>query len=112
MSLRGACKSANPIVGMVHDTENYLFPRNSVVVPRRQPWIVVWSDADLLQGGHGSSVRADTNLPLIRIENGGNQKANFRHNNAEGIERDIARIVRIIIVGIGHPLIFPQSTSR
>ena len=52
-----------------------------MVVPRRHPRIVVRNEADLLQGGHGSSTRADTNIPWIRVENGGNQKANFMHNN-------------------------------
>ena len=73
----------------VHDTENLTFPRNSVVVPRGHPWIVVQNDADFrtgatelpcrqtqifLAGGRGSSV-------WIRVENGRNQKANFVHNN-------------------------------
>ena len=55
-----------------------------MVVPRGHPRIVVRNDADLPQGGRGSSARADTNLPRIRVENGGNQKANFVHYNAEG----------------------------
>ena len=40
-------------------------------------------DADLPQRGRGSSARVDTNLLQIRVENGGYQKANFVHNNAE-----------------------------
>ena len=64
------------------------------------------------RGGCGSSMRANKNLLQIRVENGENQKANFVRNNAEGIEKDIARIVRIIIVGIGLPFpLFPWSTS-
>ena len=67
----------------VHDTENLTFPRNSVVVPRRHLQIVVPSDVDLphrqaqifCADGLGSSMQ-------IRVENGGNQKANF---NAEGL---------------------------
>ena len=55
-----------------------------MVVSRRHPQIVVWSDVDFPQGGCGSFVRADTNLLCIRVENGVNQKANFLRNNAEG----------------------------
>ena len=58
------------------------------------------NDADLPQSGRGSSVRADTNFLWIRVKNGGNQKANFVRNNNARIEKDIARIVRIIIVGL------------
>ena len=47
---------------------------------------------DLLHGCHGSSTQADANFLCggrgssvwIRVENGGNQKANFVRNNAEG----------------------------
>ena len=69
-----------------------------MVVPRRHPRIVL-NDADLPQGGHGSSARAYTNFPRIRVENGGNQKANFVCNNNARIEKDV-RIVQIIIVGL------------
>ena len=64
------------------------------------PRIVVQNDADLSQGGCGSSAREDTNFPQIWVENGGNQKVNFVGNNNVRIEKDIARIVRIIIVGL------------
>ena len=105
MLLRGACKSANPIVDMVHDTENLTFSKEFRGCSEQTPANSCASDTDLLQGSHGSSARADTNLALIRVENGENQMVNFMHNNAEGIEKDIARIVRIIIAGIGLPLI-------
>ena len=69
---------------MVHDMENLTFLRNSVVVLRGNPRIVVWNDVDLPQGGCESSVRANTNFPRIRVENGRNQKAIFVCNkNAE-----------------------------
>ena len=68
-----------------------------MIVPRRHPRIVVWSNENYPQGGHGSSARADIHLLQIWVENGGNQKANFVHNDSEGIEKDIVRIVRIII---------------
>ena len=63
-----------------------------MVVLRWHPQIVVRNDADLLQGCLGSSTRADTDFPCwqcgssaqIRVENGGNQKANFVRNNDEG----------------------------
>ena len=42
--------------------KNLTFPRNFVVVPRGHPRMVVRNDADLLQGGRGSSARADTNF--------------------------------------------------
>ena len=60
----------------------------------------VSSCTDLPQGGRGSSARADTKFPWIRVENSGNQKANIVCNNNARIEKDIARIVRIIIVGL------------
>ena len=69
---------------MVHDMENFTFLRNSVVVPRGNPRMVVWNDMDLPQGGCESSARANTNFPQIRVENGRNQKAIFVCNkNAE-----------------------------
>ena len=71
-----------------------------MVVPRGHPRIVVRNDADLLQGSRRFSERADTNFPRIWVENDGNQKANFVRNNNARIEKDIARIVRIIIVGL------------
>ena len=49
-----------------------------MLVPRGHPWIVVRNDTDLLHGYRGFSVR-------IRVENGGNQKANFVCNNTEGL---------------------------
>ena len=64
-----------------------------MVVPRRHSRIVVRNDTDLPQGGRGSSAWEDTNFPRIRIENGGNQKADFVRNNNARIEKDIARIV-------------------
>ena len=42
-----------------------------MAVPCRHPQVVVRYDANLPQGGHGSSARADANLPQIRVENGG-----------------------------------------
>ena len=78
------------------------------MAPRRHPRIVVRSCADLpwifCTGGHGSSVR-------IPVENGGDHKANFVRNNAEGAESH-RKVVRIIIVGVGLPLIFPHPTLR
>ena len=71
-----------------------------MVVPRRHPRIVVLNEADLPQGSQGSSARAYTNFSRIRVENGGNQKANFVCNNNARIEKDIVRIVQIIIVGL------------
>ena len=59
-----------------------------MVVPRGYPQIVIQNDADLPQGGRGSSARTDTNFLRIRVENGRNQKANAR------IKEDIARVVR------------------
>ena len=61
-----------------------------MVVPRGHLRIVVQNNADLLQGGRGSSVRVDTNFPLIRVENGGNQMANFVCNNNARIKENIA----------------------
>ena len=55
-----------------------------MVVLRRHLRIVVRYDADLPQGDHRYSARADMNVPQIRVENGRNQKANFMRNNAEG----------------------------
>ena len=80
--------------------KTYLFSRNSVVVPRRYPWIVRRNDTDLLQGSCRSSARAYMNFPRIRVENGRNQKANFMRTINARIEKDIARIVQIIIVGL------------
>ena len=62
-----------------------------MVVPCRHPRIVVWYDADLPQSGCGSSAWADTNLPRICVENGGNLKANFMLNNAEGLRKTSQR---------------------
>ena len=55
-----------------------------MVVLRRHLQIVVRYDVGLPQGSRGSSTQTDTNLPQIRVENGGNQKANFVCNNDEG----------------------------
>ena len=60
-----------------------------MVVLRGHPWIVVRNDANLLR-----------ERTEIRVENGGNQKVNFVHNNNARIKKDIARIVQIIIVGL------------
>ena len=56
--------------------------------------------ADSCAERRGSSARTDANFPRIRVENGGNQKANFVRNNNARIKKDIARIIRIIIVGL------------
>ena len=58
------------------------------------------NNTDLPQGGCRSSAWADTNFPQIRVENGGNQKANFVRNINARIKKDIARIVQIIIAGL------------
>ena len=71
-----------------------------MVVPCRNPQIVVQNDADLPQSGHRSSARADTNFPQIWVEKGGNQKANLVRNNNARIEKYIASIAQIIIVGL------------
>ena len=73
-----------------------------MVVPRGHPRIVVWNNVDLPQSGHGYSARADMNFSQIRAENGRNQKANFVHNNNARIEKDIAKIVQILIVGLDN----------
>ena len=108
-------------VHMVHDTENLTVSEEfcgcSAQTPadscaERHGSSAGWQRI-FLMGGHGSSAWPDTIFLRIRVENGGNQKANFVHNNNAGrIEKDIAMIVRIIVVGIGLPLIFPRSTSR
>ena len=46
--------------GTVHDTENLTFPKNSVVVPHRHPWIVLWNGTDLPHWCRESSTRVDT----------------------------------------------------
>ena len=79
--------------GTVHDTENLTFSEEFC------GWFVR-NDADLPQGGRRSSAQADMNFPQIRVENGRNQKANFVCNNNGRIEKDIARIVQIILVGL------------
>ena len=58
------------------------------------------NNVDLPQSGRGSSTQAGTNFPQIRVANGRNQKANFVRSNNARIKKDIARIVRIIIVGL------------
>ena len=78
--------------------ENVTFSEEFRVVPRGHPWIVVRNNVDLPQGNCGSATRADTNVPWIQVENGGNQKANFVRNNNARIEKDIAKTVRIIII--------------
>ena len=60
-----------------------------MVVPRRHPRIVVQYNADLPQGGREYSARMGTNLPQIQVEKGGNQKANFVRNNAEGLRKTL-----------------------
>ena len=77
----------------VHDTENLTFSKEFCGCSVRTP-------ADSCAERHGSSAHADTNFPRIRVENGGSQKANFMCNNNARIEKDIAKIVRIIIVGL------------
>ena len=71
-----------------------------MVVPHGHSRTVVRNDVDLPQSGRGSSARANTNFPRIRVENSRNQKANFMRNNNARIENDIARIVQIIMVGL------------
>ena len=41
-----------------------------MVVPRGHPRIVVRNDADLPQGGRGSSAQVDMNFLRMRVENG------------------------------------------
>ena len=48
-----------------------------MVVLHRQPQIVVRNDADIPHRCHGSTMQ-------IRVEKGGNHKANFMRKNAEG----------------------------
>ena len=67
-----------------------------MVVPRGHPRMVVRNDADLLQGGRGSSARADTNFDGMAET----RMVNFVCNNSARIEKDIVRIVQIIIVGL------------
>ena len=81
------------ITRTVHDTENLTFSEEFRGCSVRTP-------ADSCAERCGSSARADTNFPQIWVENGGNQKVNFVGNNNVRIEKDIARIVRIIIVGL------------
>ena len=70
-------------VCMVHDMDNLTFAEEFRGFSAQTPQIVVQNDADLPQGGCGSSTQVAANFP--RIENDGNQKANFmRNNNAEG----------------------------
>ena len=99
-------KSATIIYAMHVFTNTVRDTKNLSVVPRRNLRIVVRNGADLLQGGHGSFVQADMNFARIWVENGGNQKANFVHSNNARIKKDIARIVRIIIVGLD--IVFPR----
>ena len=77
----------------VHDTENLTFSKEFRGCSVRTP-------ADSCVERRGSSTHADTNFLRIRVENGRSQKANFVCNNNARIEKDIARIVRIIIVGL------------
>ena len=56
------------------------------------------NNADLLQGSCGSSTQADMNFPQIRVENGGNQKANFvRNNNAEGSRKTLRDLFELSV---------------
>ena len=79
---------------MTRKTE--LFPKNSVVVPRGHPRIVVRNDANFLHGCRGTSARADTDSAQadsdfprggcgssvrIRVKNGRSQKVNFVCNS-------------------------------
>ena len=73
-----------------------------MVVPRGHPRIVVWNNVDLLQSSRRYSARADMNFPQIWAENGGNQKANFVRNNNARIEKDIAKIVQILVVELDN----------
>ena len=52
---------------MAHDTENLTFPRNSVVVPCRHPWMVVRNDADLPHGCRRSFAGADADFPCVWV---------------------------------------------
>ena len=84
----------------LHDMENLAFSEEFRGCSARTP-------ADSCAERHGSSAErprifrmGDTNFPQIQVENGRNQKVNFVHNNNARIEKDIASIVRIIIVGL------------
>ena len=66
-----------------------------MVVLRRHLRIVVRYDVDLLQGGHGSFARVDTNLQRIWLENGGNQKVNLVRNNAKGSRKTSQRLFEL-----------------
>ena len=87
-----------------------------MVVPREHPRIVVRNDADFPHGCRGTSARADTdsaqadaNFPCgwcgssvrIQVENGGNQKANFMHNNRLK-DRETCRKDRSNIYAFGY----------
>ena len=85
---------------MVHDTENLIFSEEF-------RGCSAWTPADSCAERRGSSAgqpwifRAGRHeFPQIWVENGRNQKANFVRNNNARIEKAIARIVRIIIVGL------------
>ena len=76
-----------------------------MVVPRRHPQVVVRNDADLPQGGHKFSVGFGLKMAETRRRTSYTTMLKDR-------ERHNARIVRIIIVRIGLPLIFARSTSQ
>ena len=74
---------------MVHDTENLTFSEEFRGCSVQTP-------ADSCAVRRGSSTgrlrifcAGDTNLPRIRVENGGNQKKNFVRNNAEGLRKTL-----------------------
>ena len=85
----------------VHDKENLTF---SVVVPSGHRRIVVWNDADVPQGGRGSSARADMNFCGFGLK----MAETRRRTWCARIKKGIARIVRIIIVGLDS--LSPSST--
>ena len=76
-----------------------------MVVSRRHPQIVVRNDADLPQGGRKFSVGFGLKMAETR-------RLTSCTTMLKDRERYHARIVRIIIVGIGLPLIFARSTSQ
>ena len=75
-------KAVGPVVPhtqyTVHDMENLTFPRkNDADFPRGRRGFFVRVVQIFRADGHESSMR-------IRVENGGNKKANFVRNNAKG----------------------------
>ena len=86
----------------VHDTENLTFSKEFCGCSMQTP-------TDSCAVRRGSFACADMNLPLIWVENGGNQKANFVCNNAEGRHRKDRLNYHC---RNRAPLIFPQFTSQ